>query len=71
MTDLPPPPATLRLTVDADALAANWRALDALSGRAHAGAAVKADCYGLGAAEAVPVLAAWGFSGLLWCQARR
>ncbi len=56
MTDLPLPHATLRLTVDAQALAANWRALDALSGRAQAGAAVKADCYGLGVAACVPVL---------------
>jgi len=51
-----PPPAALRLELDRDALAANWRALDALSGRASAGAAVKADAYGLGVAGAVPVL---------------
>ncbi|HMP57183.1 MAG TPA: alanine racemase, partial [Novosphingobium sp.] len=38
------------------ALAANWRLLDALSGRASAGAAVKADAYGVGARVAVPVL---------------
>jgi alanine racemase len=56
MSDPLPPPATLRLTVDAEALAANWRALDALSGRASAGAAVKADCYGLGVDICVPVL---------------
>lgn len=54
------PPAALRLRLDRAALAANWQALDALSGRAGAGAAIKADCYGLGAAEAVPVLAAAG-----------
>jgi alanine racemase len=53
---VPPPPASLRLTVDRDALASNWRALDALSGSAKAGAAVKADAYGLGAATCVPVL---------------
>ncbi len=53
---VPSPPASLRLTVDRDALAANWRALDALSGSAKAGAAVKADAYGLGAATCVPVL---------------
>lgn len=47
MPDLPPP--SLRLKLDRDALAANWRALDALSGDASAGAAVKADGYGLGA----------------------
>jgi alanine racemase len=55
MTDIPPPPS-LRLTVDRAALASNWRALDMLSGRANAGAAVKADCYGLGVDACVPVL---------------
>lgn len=57
MTDpLLPPPATLRLTVDTQALADNWRALDRLSGTARAGAAVKADAYGLGVDVCVPVL---------------
>lgn len=56
MTDIMPPPATLRLTVDAQALADNWRALDAMSSAARAGAAVKADCYGLGVDTCVPVL---------------
>ncbi|WP_066526440.1 alanine racemase [Erythrobacter sp. CCH5-A1] len=51
-----PPPPTLRLTVDTAALAANWRALDALSGAGQAGAAVKADAYGLGVDTCVPVL---------------
>ncbi|MDC8753306.1 alanine racemase [Erythrobacter sp. sf7] len=50
------PPPTMRLTVDREALAANWRALDALSGAASAGAAVKADCYGLGVDTCVPLL---------------
>ncbi len=50
------PPSSLRLTVDKDALAANWRALDTLSGTAKAGAAVKADAYGLGVDTCVPVL---------------
>ena len=54
MSEAPPPP--LRLTVDTAALAHNWRALDALSGAARAGAAVKADCYGLGVEACVPVL---------------
>jgi len=54
MSDTPAP--ALRLRLDRAALAANWRALDALSGKASAGAAVKADAYGLGAAQAVPVL---------------
>lgn len=52
--EAPPPP--LRLTVDTAALATNWRALDALSDSARAGAAVKADCYGLGVDTCVPVL---------------
>ena len=51
-----PPPAALRLRIDRKALAGNWAALDRLSGQARAGAAVKADAYGLGAAVAVPVL---------------
>jgi alanine racemase len=56
--DLPPP--ALRLEVDREALAANWRVLDELSGTARAGAAVKADAYGLGALAVVPVLRAAG-----------
>jgi alanine racemase len=51
-----PPPRSLRLRLDAEALAGNWRALDRLSGSAQAGAAVKADAYGIGVANAVPVL---------------
>lgn len=54
MPDAPPP--TLRLHLDQEALASNWRALDRLSGAARAGAAVKADAYGLTVARAVPVL---------------
>jgi alanine racemase len=55
---MPPdtPPAPLRLSIDREALAANWRALDRLSGSASAGAAVKADAYGIGAAAVVPAL---------------
>ena len=55
---MPPdlPPSALRLDIDRAALAANWRALDRLSGQARAGAAVKADAYGIGARAAVPVL---------------
>ncbi|MXO58838.1 alanine racemase [Altererythrobacter salegens] len=49
-------PRTLRLRFDEAALAGNWRALDAMSGTATAGAAIKADGYGLGAARVVPVL---------------
>lgn len=58
MADLPPP--TLRLDLDGEALAANWRALDRMSGSAAAGAAVKADGYGLGASKVVPRLAEAG-----------
>ncbi len=50
------PPRALRLTVDTGALAANWRAMDRLSGTAKAGAAIKADCYGLGTDICLPVL---------------
>ncbi len=50
------PPAALRLSIDGQALASNWRAMDRLSGTARAGAAVKADAYGVGARVAVPVL---------------
>lgn len=50
MTDFEPP---LRLHLDGAALVSNWQALDARSGAARAGAAVKADAYGLGAREVV------------------
>ena len=50
------PDYPLRLTIDAAALADNWRVLDRLSGKANAGAAVKADGYGLGARRVVPLL---------------
>ncbi|KLI63871.1 alanine racemase [Aurantiacibacter marinus] len=50
------PPRSLRLRLDRMALAANWRALDRLSGEAMAGAAVKADAYGLGVDAVVPAL---------------
>jgi len=48
MTDFEPP---LRLILDSEALASNWKALNARSGAAQAGAAVKANGYGLGARE--------------------
>lgn len=66
-----PPPPTLRLAVDTAALAANWRALDALSARGRAGAAVKADCYGLGVDACLPVLRDAGcetFFVAHWCE---
>ena len=53
--------ARARLTIDLDAIAANWRALDALSDTGvETGAVVKADAYGLGAARVAPALAAAG-----------
>lgn len=58
MADLPPP--SLRLDLDPGALADNWRALDRMSGAAAAGAAVKADAYGLGVNKVVPALASAG-----------
>ncbi len=51
-----PPEPTLRLRVDTEALAQNWRTLERLSGSARAGAAVKANCYGLGVDICVPAL---------------
>lgn len=60
MTDILLPPASLRLRLDAQALSDNWRALDRMSGNASAGAALKADAYGLGAGLAAPVLAQAG-----------
>jgi alanine racemase len=56
MSQPEPPPRTLRLRIDTEALASNWRALDRLSGAANAGAAVKADAYGLGVDAAAPTL---------------
>ncbi|MEZ6011523.1 MAG: alanine racemase [Hyphomonas sp.] len=49
-----------RLTVDLGAIAANWRRLSGLYPSARAGAVVKADAYGLGAARIAPMLAALG-----------
>nr|WP_202385435.1 alanine racemase [Altericroceibacterium endophyticum] len=46
----------MRLALDQSALAENWRYLNRMSGSAQAGAAVKADGYGLGADRVVPVL---------------
>ncbi|PWR20053.1 alanine racemase [Zavarzinia compransoris] len=52
--------ATTRLTIDLDAIAANWRFLAETAAPALAGAAVKADAYGLGAARVAPALYAAG-----------
>ncbi len=50
------PAPALRLAIDREALQANWRALDALSAAARAGAAIKANAYGLGARIVLPEL---------------
>jgi alanine racemase len=49
-----------RLTIDLDAVAANWTALARRSGGAETAATVKADAYGLGAAPVARKLAAAG-----------
>jgi alanine racemase len=62
----------LRLTLDGDALADNWRWLAARGGAAACGAAVKADGYGLGARRAVTRLQAAGcrdFFVATWVEA--
>ena len=46
----PEPMSTATLTVDLDAITANWRSLNAMT-RSETGAVVKADAYGLGAAR--------------------
>lgn len=51
------PHSPLRLMLDGEALIANWRWLQAQSGGADCGAAVKADGYGLGARDVVMRLA--------------
>lgn len=66
-----PPSAPLRLRIDAQALAGNWQALNTLSGAARAGAAVKADAYGLGVAHVVPILRDAGVQDFFvahWCE---
>lgn len=53
--------ATASLTIDLDAIAANWRALDRMSDTGtQTGAVVKADAYGLGAKRVVRALAEAG-----------
>lgn len=53
--------ARARLTIDLAAVARNWRALDALSApEVETAAVVKADAYGLGAADVASALAAAG-----------
>ena len=53
--------ASATLTIDLDAIAANWRALDAMSDQGtQTAAVVKADAYGLGAPRVARALAAAG-----------
>ncbi|MDB5699826.1 MAG: alanine racemase [Sphingomonadales bacterium] len=65
-------PSPLRLSLDGDALVANWRWLADRSGAAACGAAVKADGYGLGAREVVARLSVAGcrdFFAATWAEA--
>lgn len=57
-----------KLTIDLGAIAANWTALDRLSA-AETGAVVKADAYGLGAAQVAPRLALAGARKFFVAQA--
>jgi alanine racemase len=53
--------ATATLTIDLDAIAANWRALDRMTGAGvQTAAVVKADAYGLGVTRVVRTLAGAG-----------
>lgn len=72
MPGFAPEAAPLRLALDGAALVSNWRWLSRQSGSAACGAAVKADGYGLGAAEVVRRLAAAGcrdFFVATWAEA--
>lgn len=69
VTDPAPP---LRLDLDGEALAANWRWFAQASGRAVCGAAIKADGYGLGAKPVLELLARAGcrdFFVATWAEA--
>lgn len=59
-TGLDPRLAGAVLTIDLDALVANYRLLAGRAGGAECAAAVKADAYGIGMATAAPVLAEAG-----------
>lgn len=50
------PSAPLSLEIDKEALVANWKALDAMSGNVATSAVVKAEAYGIGAKRVVPSL---------------
>ena len=57
-----------RLTVDLGAIAANWRALDAMTA-CETAAVIKADAYGLGVDKVAPALAAAGAKSFFVAQA--
>lgn len=66
------PPLSARLTVDTAALVRNWRVFRDAGAPAECGAAIKADGYGLGAAEAALSLVAAGCRDLFvahWAEA--
>ena len=62
-------PCGMGLTIDLAALAANWQALAARAPGARPGAVVKADAYGLGAAQVAPALYAVGARDFFVAQA--
>ncbi len=71
MSPISAPPPPLRLRIDTEAIAANWRLLDRMSGSARAGAAVKAGGYGLGIEPVMRALVAAGARDFLvahWCE---
>ena len=64
--------SSLKLVCDRTAIDENWRYLDGLSGNAACGAAVKANAYGLGVENVVPILHAAGcrdFYVATWAEA--
>ncbi|MXP25198.1 alanine racemase [Altererythrobacter indicus] len=66
------PVPNLRLHIDGDALARNWQRLNMLSGTASAGAAIKANAYGLGINSVAPILKEQGVRNYFvthWCEA--
>jgi alanine racemase len=71
--DANPPSAPLRLILDGEALAANWRWLRGQGGSAACGAAIKADGYGIGAEAAAARLLKAGcrdFFVATWAEAQ-
>lgn len=66
------PAPNLRLHIDSEALARNWQRLNQLSGSAMAGAAIKANAYGLGVDSVAPILKQQGVRNYFvahWCEA--